>query len=66
MSDLLPCPKCAGEAAMAKRLRRPQNYSFVNCTQCLLSNDLIADMQNFDEEMARDHWNDRTRFDAAG
>ena len=64
MSDLRKCPFCCGEASLGEGhsggSTGNEKYIFVNCVECLMSNDMIANMQEFDEEMAIEHWNNRS------
>jgi len=66
MSELRRCPFCGGEASLGEGhsggSTSDRKYVFVNCVECLMSNDMIANMQVFDKEMAIEHWN--TRSDA--
>lgn len=54
----LPCPKCGGEAMVGSG----KDYKFVNCTQCLLSNDLLCSSAMIKtSEDAIEDWNKRVQ-----
>jgi len=58
--EILPCPFCGGEAGLGTSgITQGKQYYFVNCINCLVSNNLIADMQIFDKCSAIEHWNKR-------
>ena len=56
-SMLLPCPFCGGDASLGSGV----GYTFVNCPDCGISNNTIADMTKFKREHAIDHWNTRVK-----
>jgi len=62
------CPKCGGEAGIGEHVGNgtfsDTKYFFVNCLQCMLSNEMIADMTKFDKQMAIEDWNDRRNFES--
>lgn len=56
MDELKPCPFCGEEPAIGNG----DGYFFVNCTDCLASHFIAAEMQKWDREMAIAAWNRRT------
>lgn len=53
-ASIKPCPKCNSEVI---HLGGGKDYRFVNCPECMISNNLAAESMKFDKEAAIEDWN---------